>query len=202
MLSILAAAALSGSCSSQSKQIPAEVAGPLVLDFFSARGFLGGSEYERYHLENQVLWRECGSISRSPGRNRAKPIEGDDFLTQDPSLAIKQRRVEALTQSQESALRVQVHNLLSQISQNNSSAPPPGSVFSLGDPGLVEVSIRLGSSEKRIVTSVDAVADQQTEDLAKLGELFSFIRGFGPEICNSGTFFGIGRKRINSYAGL
>ena len=30
------------------------------LDLFTAKAFLGGSDYERYHLKDDVLWRECG----------------------------------------------------------------------------------------------------------------------------------------------
>src|SRR5690348_3195856 len=68
----------------------AQTSGELKVDLFSARGFLGGSEYERYYLSGKVLWRECGSISPSAKAARAKSggekIEGDEVLSKDPQL--------------------------------------------------------------------------------------------------------------------
>ncbi|MCB0323058.1 MAG: hypothetical protein KDD69_05770 [Bdellovibrionales bacterium] len=172
---------------------------PLEVDVFSARGFLGGSEYERYVLNDDVMWRECGSIAkRSPdGSGGAADIpedlEGNDVLPADPNLAIEQRRVEPVNEAQQSLLKELALAVLETAEHTDRREPPPGSFFSLSDPGLFELNIRLGERSSRILTSVDAVADRQSPSLAKAHDLFATLRGIGPTICDAPTFFGITR---------
>jgi hypothetical protein len=82
--------------------------------------------------------------------------------------------------------------------EQTSTLPPPGSFFSLGDPGLFEVRITLGAQQRSIVTSVDAVSDQNNPTLGKTHQLFAALRGVGPLICDAQTFFGIARAEIGS----
>lgn len=174
---------------------PGTPKGELSLDLFAARGFLGGSDYERYHITGDVLWRECGKVmpNKRPAGEK-KPTEGDTIFREDPQLEIVQRRIEHLTPEQLGTLKLKAQELLSSIAATTPSTPPPGSVFSLSAPGLLELSVGLGKSRERIVTSVDAVSDQENEALSGAYRLFSTLRGIGPEICTARTFFGIGRE--------
>jgi len=170
-------------------------AGELKIDLFSARGFLGGSEYERYYLTGNILWRECGSISAAAKSSKPK-LEGDQVLSKDPQLSIQERRVEKLSRDALRAVRMQAARVLEARRAKKTAEPPPGSVFSLADPGLFEMMVQVGGSQDRIISSVDAVADKRTDTLDKANELFTILRGVGPEICGSKTFYGIGRQTI------
>ncbi len=178
---------------------------PLVLDVFSARGFLGGSDYERYALNDDVLWRECGSVGNPNKRRQAKAIEGDDVLLNDPNLIVRERRVELLDTQSLLALKKSAQELLENSQKQpesdndkywkeKSTIPRPGSVFSLRGPGLFEISVQFGEKKNHIVTSIDAVAEAQESTLGRTNELFAAIRGVGPLLCNSRTFFGVHRK--------
>ena len=183
--------------SSSSSSLPA-ASGPLQIDVFSARGFLGGSEYERYYLTGSLLWRECGSVSPAPTTASKKaPLEGDQVLSSDPQLHIQERRVEKLTRAQAQSLRNQALSVLSSVDPNTKhSEPPPGSVFSLADPGLFEMLVAVGDKKERIISSVDAVADKKSATLKQAHELFAKLRGIGPEICGASTFYGIEREAL------
>ena len=174
------------------------VNGPMKIDLFSARGFLGGSEYERYYLTGSLLWRECGSIEAQPKASAKKPeLEGDKVLTSDPQLHIQERRVEKLTAKQADSIRAEAISVLAKIQAGAKHAePPPGSVFSLGDPGLFELMVSVGDQKERLISSVDAVADRSSPTLETAYSLFSKLRGIGPEICGSDTFYGIERKAL------
>ena len=171
---------------------------PLKIDVFSARGFLGGSEYERYYLTEKLLWRECGSVlSAARDTSERQPLEGDEVLSKDPQLKIQQRRVEKLTASQIGSLKEKALRLLESIDPNKKRLePPPGSVFSLSSPGVFEMFVEIGGRRQRIISSVDAVADKQSDTLEKAHELFSLLRGVGPEICGAQTFYGITRRSL------
>ena len=170
-------------------------AGDLKIDLFSARGFLGGSEYERYYLTSNILWRECGSISAAAKTGKPR-LDGDQVLSKDPQLSIQERRVEKLSSGALRAVRAQAARVLESRRSKKVSEPPPGSVFSLADPGLFEMLVQVGGSQDRIISSVDAVADKRTDTLDKANELFTILRGVGPEICGSKTFYGIGRQSL------
>jgi len=167
----------------------------LKLDVFAARGFLGGSEYERYHLEDRVLWKECGSVSPAGRAKEQKKLEGDEVLSKDPQLSIQERRVEKLDGDQMNAIRSKAWELLSERAQQGlHDEPPPGSVFALSAPGVFEMYAEFAAKKDRIISSVDAVADKSTSSLEKAHELFALLRGVGPEICGVRTFYGIERK--------
>lgn len=167
----------------------------IEIDLLSARGFLGGSDYERYHFKDDVLWRECGSLADPARKHRqASRIEGDDMLAPDPTLVVEERRVDILSQEQALALRNQA-NLLARKRANN--LPLPGSVYSLAQPGLFELSITVNNTTQRILTSVDAVSEPENSVLKAALRLAEKLRGVGPVICNAPTFFGIARNESN-----
>jgi len=174
---------------------------PLEIDLFSARGFLGGSDYERYHLKGEFLWRECGNVAGADVRARKRrSLAGDEVLDRDPNLVIGERRVETLSGNQAVAIKKAAKQFVQFYQNERKRHPLPGSVFSLSAPGMFELSIVEGSGTRRLVTSIDAVAeddrDLQTETLQAAFDLFELLRGVGPVICNSRTFFGVGRKTI------
>ncbi len=169
----------------------------LSIDVFTARGFLGGSEYERYYLGDSILWRECGNISsKRSSETPADSLEGDQFLKEDQNLKIRERRVEQMPERAEQNLKLMALKLIDREERDDSQTPPPGPFYSLADPGMIEIKIGLGSKHRILITSVDAVADKANAPLADMHTLFSVIRGVGPTICDSKTFFGISRSRI------
>ena len=186
----------SGCAALQPSRPPAGVPkGELALDLFAARGFLGGSDYERYHITGDVLWRECGKVlaNKQPAGEK-KPAEGDTIFREDPQLEIVQRRIEHLSPEQLGTLKLKAQELLTSIAATSPQTPPPESVFSLAASGLLELNVGLGTSRGRVVTSVDAVSEQESESLSGVHRLFATLRGIGPEICTARTFFGIGRE--------
>lgn len=203
LLSALLLGAASGCSSISSGHAPdvTNASGQAVtLDLFSARGFLGGSDYERYYLSDGLLWRECGSVSRGKkgvAREARKKLPGDSVLKDDPQLSLQERRVERLSADQAAALSKEVQELLSEAEQGP-SYPPPGSVFSLSDPGIFELLVRMGSSQQRVLTSVDAVADRSLPALASAHAVFEQLRGIGPEMCGARTFYGIARSSAHT----
>ena len=169
----------------------------LQLDVFAARGFLGGSDYERYVLKQDVLWRECGNVVATGAQQQRDRVEGDAVFADDPSLDMVQRRVEEVSSAQRRKIALVAQRLIEEIKQREQRRPPsPGSVFSLSSPGLFELQIAVGTESQRIVTSVDAVADKDGRVLETAHELFAGLRGIGPAICHSQTFFGVARADI------
>lgn len=171
----------------------------LTIDLFAARGFLGGSDYERYVLTEDVLWRECGQIQSSKQaaakRSKDQPdMDGDKVFKRDPNLQIQERRVEVLSTSQRARLDELAAAFLQAAASAGSKQPAPGSVFSLSEPGLFELAVRRDDSKTRVVTSVDAVSDGSAESMAEAKDLYSAIRGIGPVICSSKSFFGVYRS--------
>lgn len=209
---------VSSSSVSESGSVPA---GPLRLDIFSARGFLGGSDYERYVVDGDVLWRECGQVTSAKKGRTVPPLEGDAVLSKDPQLTPGERRVEALTETEVAAIKRAVVRTFDAASTERDAGqdsgrsdtdpaaaspqkggqisladrlPPPGSIFSLVSPGVFELSASLGGQSGRFVTAVDAVAERETAALGEMNSLFATVRGIGPVICGSKTFFGVGRE--------
>lgn len=166
----------------------------LSIDVFSARGFLGGSEYERYYLKDDLLWRECGSISKKAPTQTPQALRGDTVFKSDPNLTIEQRRIERVSGEKEKELKLTAARLVKDLKEDSQSIPPPGPFFSLTEPGVFEIQISLGEDQTRIITSVDAVADKDSDTLSRTHELFATVRGVGPTICESPTFFGIARQ--------
>lgn len=170
---------------------------PIVIDIFAARGFLGGSEYERYHLNETTLWKECGNVSSAKVKKKNIQLEGDRVFNQDPQLELNERRVDKVSEDQLITIQEKILNLIAARKKSNDSIlPPPGSVFSLGEPGLLELNIAVGNNKKHFITSVDAVADAEDESLKETYKLFASLRAIGNEICGAKTFFGI--EKINN----
>lgn len=186
-------------CSSSDKSPPlssehaALLSEAVTIDIFSARGFLGGSDYERYYIDSDVVWRECGHIpdeARPPQKN--VHLEGDKYFSPMNELVIEQRRVEQLATPQGVALRKRVENVLTLLKTSNKT-PAPGSVKSLAGPGVFEMKIRYRGNKQIVLSSVDALSDEGSPLLKETKQLFSLVRGIGPVICEQATFFGIGR---------
>ena len=197
LLSFLSSAACSGLLeqSTGNPELDALQKQPLYLDLFSARGFLGGSEYERYFLKDDFLWRECGAVNPNQAIAEPSSLDGNQFLEADPTLKIEQRRVENLSSDQRLLMKQRTLELIRSIGESSpkKSLPPPGSYFALSDPGIFELQLTLGEKRHLVVTSVDAVAEKESDSLQKAHELFQLLRSIGPEICGSSTFFGIAR---------
>lgn len=167
---------------------------PLTFDLFSARGFLGGSDYERYALSDGVLWRECGNVEKK-GAALARPaVEGDTVLSNNPGLILQERRLELLSDEQALALRKMAEALIERRAATQNALPAPGSVHSLSGPGLFELKLNFGGNKQHIVTSVDVIAEESTGVFRAANEFFATIRGVGPVMCNAPTFYGISRN--------
>lgn len=167
---------------------------PLSIDVFAARGFLGGSDYERYYLQEDFVWRECGNVAKRAKSKRKQKIEGDEVFADDPGLELKQRRVEAVSLENRRLLKRRVAQFIESLAPDRTKEPPPGSFFALSDPGLFELKVKLGSKSAALVTSVDAVAEGETLALERAHAVFSALRAIGPTICQAATFYGIGRN--------
>ena len=126
------------SCARASYFAPKRLPESFVVDVFSARGFLGGSEYERYRLLDQALWRECGYILRRRAPFTAPSFEGDEIFAVDPNLSVRERRVDEPDQAKRQSLERLASSIL-HFGSTADSTPPPGSVFSLSDVGVVEI---------------------------------------------------------------
>ena len=158
-----------------------DTSAPVKIDIFSARGFLGGSEYERYYLTGNILWRECGTISNAHKQTALHTeLEGDQVFRPDPQLTIQERRVERLSKEERKKILQTAASVLKASAERSIPEPPPGSVFSLADPGMFELLLAVDKEKKRIITSVDAVADRHSPTLDKAHELFATLRGIGP----------------------
>ena len=196
---------LSG-CSKHGRPSPAgssaakgQTASGIEIDLFTAKAFLGGSDYERYHMKDDVLWRECGQVDAKRKRVPQK-IEGDDILGPDPNLVVRERRVENLTREARDALRDVASDFLVDYARSQRKPPAPGSVFSVTDGGMFELSVSVDGKKQRLVTSVDALSDADKRSITVVLEsalgLFEKIRGVGPVICEAPTFFGIARRSL------
>ncbi len=193
------------------KEIVQKRNGSISIDLFAARGFLGGSDFERYHLRDGLLWRECGSVAKpsfqslAASSSRAKlensNVENSDSVSHSPNqpeLTTKEKKIDHLSDSNIDLIFNRSEKIIEKISSVKNDIQPPGSVFSIGSPGVFELSISAGSKKGRVVTSVDAVSEQNNALLAEVRELFTMLRGVGPTICSFTTFFGIERKPFSN----
>lgn len=194
-LAAFAAAACSGT---SQHSVPGEAVfakRQLQIDIFLARGFLGGSEYERYAAKDGFLWRECGQLAEAPSpRSKHSSLEGDELLPPDPGLVVKERRVEKLSKAQARFIASRALDFVEAEKNSQKDLPLPGSVYSLSQPGLVELVVFTDGQEHRVVTSVDAVVEGETKELEGSLKLSEAIRGVGPEMCDAKTFYGIARR--------
>ncbi len=174
----------------------------LKVDIFAARGFLDGSDYERYVLKGGALWRECGGVLQKDARatrsqaGATGKTKNAAVFREDPNLSAVENRVESLNQEQLDGLTAYARDILDISEKQRLSLPLPGSVFSLTQPGVFELGVSMGQKSTRVVTSVDAVADREARIVAaeRAHRLFRALRSIGPVICKSRTFFGVGRE--------
>jgi len=71
--------------------------------------------------------------------------------------------------------------------------PAPGSAFEMGDPGIFEMEFKLADDTTKIITSIDALPNNNLAVETRLFNIFKKLRGIGTVICNNGTFFGVSR---------
>ena len=100
---------------------------PLEVNLFAARHFSGGSDYERYDLAKDMLWRECGNIA-PPVKNPPKPreLEGDQVFPNDPNLTLLERRVENIDERSMIASKRRAAAVIENVHQANTRLPLPG----------------------------------------------------------------------------
>lgn len=165
------------------------------LDVFMARGYVGGSEFERYHIDGDLLWRECGTIKRKKTASKGKKnAPGDNIFPYDPNLSLEDRTVESLQDEQLDILFSHISETLEERKKSAEVGPPPGSIFSFSEPGLIEVRIGVGDERASIITNVDATAESELPALKAVKGLVEYVRGVGAPMCNARTFFGLSRS--------
>lgn len=175
----------------ETKQVSAPTQ-QMEVDVFLARGFLGGSDFERYHLQGDLLWRECGAVD-SAGKHKVAKSD-DEGLARDPNLNIEERRVDTLTAEQRNTLQAAASRFVSQVQSSKVALPKPGSVFGLTSPGLAELKLEIGQQKTHVLTEVDALSNHTDGSAAAGYNFVATLRGIGPVICRAKSFFGI--KRI------
>jgi len=154
------------------------------LDLFAARGFLGGSDYEHYTIKDGLMWRECGSVVGK------KIVEAEN---RSSSLNIRQKRLESLTADEQAPIILALKSVVEEYQADN-KLPKPESVRSIRDGGLFELTASGAGGNLEMATSVDALSEPKKKVLDRTKELFKTIRSVGPLICDSQTFFGVGRR--------
>lgn len=167
---------------------------PLAIDIFVARNFLGGPDYERYQLRGNTLWSECGSIdvrSKKTGMT-AKELPSRDVFPYDPNLVIKEKGQDDITNAKSIALKKEAAVLIQVLDEARERMPSPGTLASLSDSGIFQLSFEFAGEKKKLITSVDAVADGDSPVLKQVKKLFTALRPVGVKICGEKTFFGIG----------
>lgn len=167
---------LSAGCSSFSAP-PEENLPPLPpstkIEIFGARGQLNAPLYEKYVLGDNSLWRECGTLTKSP-TIQINPVETQADIVDEKTLA---------------RIRTSLAKLLAL--KNQPKLPPPDSPFGFSTAGAFEMTVTRGDSVQKFTTSVDAVAGASTVELQLMKKIFAGMRSVGQGICGGGTFFGI-----------
>ena len=166
----------------------------LEAEVFAARGFLGGTDYEQYKLASGVMWRECGAVLSKVARAKETAKEGESVFRPDNSLQPQERRVEELNLDELTLLTNRAFELSKAAKQSSQKLPAPGSLFSLAQPGLVEIAVTIDGKKERFISSVDAVAEGNTAVTKALNEFYGTLRSVGKPICNANSFYGIRRK--------
>ena len=173
---------------------PEPIKEPLTLNLFAARAFLDATEYERYRLVDKYLIRECGAVESGPlaGVIAPEPLDKEaPFLPYDPSLKPHHRRVDLVPADIMKKVETLTRELSSTQTESNPTLPSPGALFSLDQPGILDLKIAHRNEQTEILTSVDAVADSKTAQLTRIRQLFATLRAVGPKICNDDSFFGV-----------
>ena len=159
----------------------------ILMSLFVAKKFVSSVDYERYVLEANGLWMECGTISDSPTQRQKRKLDiGDSIFRSDPNLIAIQRSVKPLLPEELDKLQA-----LAGSSVNvTSTLPKPGSLSSLNDSGILELSIESESSEPvSLQTSVDALYSSQ-KSVKSIKTLFTHMREISQWPCGHKHFGG------------
>lgn len=163
---------------------------PLVLDLFAGRGFAGGAEYERYHLTDKILWRECGTIERKKQEIKSNKKQQASSRS-DPNLSATDKGVVTLSDDELATIKFAARELLS---QNITNVPPPGALFTMIQPGTYELEFSLGEEKGQLTTALDSVSTKNPTTLVFARDLYVALRAAGEKnSCTDHDFFGIGR---------
>ena len=191
MSSLMSFLAILTACSSTTTSTYVE-GDQISIDIFAGRGFLGGSSYERYYLDGNTLWRECGNVTRE---DNVKSSEILSAFTYHPNLKLVNTGQEILTDSEFKKIASVASELFSSISDKGKAGlPGPESLFSMANAGVFEIRISYNGEERSFVTSLDGINSGLFGTQVTARRLFTQIRGVGPVMCASRTFFGIERR--------
>ncbi|MDR2337572.1 MAG: hypothetical protein LBE20_02855 [Deltaproteobacteria bacterium] len=164
----------------------------IAIDVFAGRGFLSGTSYERYYLDNNVLWRECGNVTREDNKKSPDMLPAFAY---HPNLKLTNTGKEILTDKEFDKIANVAVELFNDIStRDKEDLPEPESLFSLSNAGVFEIRITYNGNDKSLVTSLDGINEGKLIRQKTARNLFTLIRGVGPVICSSQTFFGIERR--------
>lgn len=162
-----------------------------VVELFLVRGFLGGTDYERFSLKGDGMWYECGEVSDLP-QTEIQPMTADKYLPQNARLKASQREIAKLDDQRASAIAAQIKQLLA--ADFDGKLLPPGSILGLAGAGLIELRIVSAESVKTITASVDEVSEGSGKELELLRTFIQYVRGSGGVLCGHETFYAIKRQ--------
>ena len=164
-----------------------------TVDIFAARGFLGGSSYERYFLKNGELFRECGDLKEEPNPFPSTIAPG--IFATHTSIYPKDGSKVSLNSEDLIKLQDAISATIRSLSNDTSLAKldMPQSPFRLAQGGVFELKIANNSKSYQIKTSLDQLTADNNKQLLSSLKLFTILRSFGLPMCNSQVFFGVGR---------
>ncbi|MBL7662890.1 hypothetical protein JNK13_09090 [bacterium] len=155
----------------QSEVNSAQDSAQTEIEVFMARGYMGGSNYEKLHLKNGILWAECGEIDR-------KKVE----------TAPAEETIVKLTASNSAEAATQTAALWG-FKDSFQTFPQAGSAFSFTGPGILEVKNLTANSSFK--TSVDSVANEDFKASKPLLRLINILRREAKLNCTSKSFYGL-----------
>lgn len=162
----------------------------VVIELFLVRGFLGGTDYERFYLKDDAMWYECGEISDLP-KLEFQPITADKYLPQNARMEVSQRLVAKLNDQRLSEVASQVKQI--QSIDFEGKLLPPGSILGLSGAGLVELRIKSADTVKTVTASIDELSEGSGIELEQLRSFIQYVRGSGEVLCGHETFYAIKR---------
>ena len=178
---------LLSACSSSSKSTPSltfsEI--PKEIDLFAARGHMTGSSFERIHIKDGIMWKECGSVPKTSSRK----------LKADSKLLVEGELLHHLNQSEKNILAKNFEDTKEAVSSASSGFNPPGSIHSLAKPGVFELRAKDNSGTTHILTSLDEITNAETIKAKKARRFYQTLRSIGTLPCERETFFGIASKK-------
>ena len=93
-----------------------------------------------------------------------------------------------------SIMRLAIELMNSISDKDKQDLPAPESLFSLANAGVFEVRISYNGKDKSLTTSLDGINNGLLGNQKAARKLFTQMRGVGPVMCGSRTFFGIERR--------